>query len=547
MKRIVAILLATIMIFALAACDSTVAVKPQEAPVEETPQPVEPTPTPEPKGILSRFEYAGMTFNFPDEFKETIGMLDNVGGTELGKNSGIYGVDFYYLGISEEDFNALLAKIEAVNAIPEESEEDTYATEEDIAEGKENIDAEEAPAEESEEAPTEESEEVPTEEESAGEEVAEEKKDVATKNREAAAAKAQEEIDKHTAMFGSVYAVDYDRDFSAVEALWSGEGEPMDSAYAEEVGKVGHYTFYLYDAPQDRNTDNMDKEYAEEFEKLHELFVEAVRKGVYYIPLNSRTQILGETIKFKTTDLDGNDVDSEELFAQKDLTMLNIWATWCLPCVDEMGELATLEDAVGSKDFQVVGIVLDANEEDGLEKARTILEENNVEFLNLMPYDGIDVNLELQYVPTSLFIDSKGRLVDQPVIGAQVSSYLLQATSLLSDIDHGIELVPDVNNVPNDLDVYRVLVGDEAGNPVQDVVIKLSDDGDISMNETTDENGIATFEIEKGVYYVEVMSSPAEYIMDDNEYKTLDEYCDIRITLVASEEIEEPEVAEAAA
>ncbi|MFR3500045.1 MAG: TlpA disulfide reductase family protein, partial [Paraclostridium bifermentans] len=44
---------------------------------------------------------------------------------------------------------------------------------------------------------------------------------------------------------------------------------------------------------------------------------------------------------FKTTDLNGNKVTSD-LFSKNKLTMVNIWATWCGPCIDEMPEISKL-------------------------------------------------------------------------------------------------------------------------------------------------------------------------------------------------------------
>ena len=39
----------------------------------------------------------------------------------------------------------------------------------------------------------------------------------------------------------------------------------------------------------------------------------------------------GSVISFQTTDLDGNAVDSAELFAKNKITMINIWGTYCGP------------------------------------------------------------------------------------------------------------------------------------------------------------------------------------------------------------------------
>ena len=44
---------------------------------------------------------------------------------------------------------------------------------------------------------------------------------------------------------------------------------------------------------------------------------------------------------FTTEDLDGNEV-TESILKDKDVTMINIWGTFCPPCIEEMPELAKL-------------------------------------------------------------------------------------------------------------------------------------------------------------------------------------------------------------
>ena len=45
-----------------------------------------------------------------------------------------------------------------------------------------------------------------------------------------------------------------------------------------------------------------------------------------------------DTIAFETVDMDGNTV-TEEVFTQSKLTMVNVWATYCNPCLSEMPDL----------------------------------------------------------------------------------------------------------------------------------------------------------------------------------------------------------------
>jgi thiol-disulfide isomerase/thioredoxin len=40
--------------------------------------------------------------------------------------------------------------------------------------------------------------------------------------------------------------------------------------------------------------------------------------------------------------------------------VVNFWATWCAPCVDEMPELSTLQTEVASSNIQILGIGIDS-------------------------------------------------------------------------------------------------------------------------------------------------------------------------------------------
>ena len=58
---------------------------------------------------------------------------------------------------------------------------------------------------------------------------------------------------------------------------------------------------------------------------------------------------------FTTEDLDGNKI-TNELFADNKITMINIWGTFCGPCIREMPELAKLSEDYKSKGVEIIGI-----------------------------------------------------------------------------------------------------------------------------------------------------------------------------------------------
>ncbi len=123
---------------------------------------------------------------------------------------------------------------------------------------------------------------------------------------------------------------------------------------------------------------------------------------------------------FEGTDLYGNIV-TQEIFNGQVLTMINIWGTFCTPCVEEMPDLAQLYQEVQKEDINIVGILVDVSEENNKDIAVEITEGNNVEFTNIIPDDNLLKYLSeiLVGVPTTIFVDKEGNIIGEPVIGAR--------------------------------------------------------------------------------------------------------------------------------
>lgn len=128
---------------------------------------------------------------------------------------------------------------------------------------------------------------------------------------------------------------------------------------------------------------------------------------------------------FTATDLAGNSVN-ESIFAGKKLTMVNIWATFCGPCIAEMPELAELNRSYG-EDFQVIGIVIDAGDRNGnpipqqYADAFAIIGQTGADYRHLLPSPSLNkAYLEkVQAVPETIFVDETGHQVGQSYVGAK--------------------------------------------------------------------------------------------------------------------------------
>nr|WP_234891673.1 TlpA disulfide reductase family protein [Sinorhizobium meliloti] len=88
--------------------------------------------------------------------------------------------------------------------------------------------------------------------------------------------------------------------------------------------------------------------------------------------------------------------------------LLNIWATWCLPCRREMPALDRLQAELGGRGFEVVPLSIDR---DGVPKVRAFYQEIGLNSLGIY----IDASGKAPYrvgalgIPTTLLIDPEGR------------------------------------------------------------------------------------------------------------------------------------------
>ena len=137
--------------------------------------------------------------------------------------------------------------------------------------------------------------------------------------------------------------------------------------------------------------------------------------------------LIGSRLEFTASDPDGNPVSSAELFARREITVVNIWTTWCAPCVAELPQLREPHARLRRNDCGVVGMLAD----DDLDAARSLMAENGVDYpVILAPEDLRDI-IPLDAVPTTLFIGRDGTVLAAPVVGADPERYEAVTNALL--------------------------------------------------------------------------------------------------------------------
>lgn len=194
------------------------------------------------------------------------------------------------------------------------------------------------------------------------------------------------------------------------------------------VSKDGEYVYYLSTQKEDKSG------FAEEFKKTAVEIIEKQPRPENGFVLSEKTDLenteafdpkTGKDLSnLVTTDLEGKEFSAKD-FAKYDLTMVNVFATWCTACVKEIPDLVELQKEMKDKGVNIVGVVTDTVDDDGdnkeaIEKAKLIHEKTKSTYAYLKP-DKTNFNGRLngiQALPETFFVDKNGNIVGETYSGS---------------------------------------------------------------------------------------------------------------------------------
>lgn len=153
----------------------------------------------------------------------------------------------------------------------------------------------------------------------------------------------------------------------------------------------------------------------EEVEKEDEIIIDSSNElESEKEPIND--ELTGEFKEFTAEDIYGNIV-TEDIIKGNRLTVINIWATFCGPCLNEMPDLGELAEEYADQDVGFIGICLDIYDESNQETAKNIVEDTGATYTHLMVSDDL-ANIyisKVQAVPETLFLDSTGTIIGSTI------------------------------------------------------------------------------------------------------------------------------------
>ena len=213
----------------------------------------------------------------------------------------------------------------------------------------------------------------------------------------------------------------------------------------EEIGKItkcdshtklgdskdGKYSYYL------SVKSDADTEVVEEFKKTDAKVIEMMARPENGFVLAEKSDLentmafmegAGNTVtdlsNIMTKDIHGKEFSSKD-FANYDLTMVNVFATWCTACIQEIPDLVEVQKEMQAKGVNIIGIVTDTVDDTGenqeaIEKAKLIQEKTKANYSFLMP-DKTNFNGRLngiQALPETFFVDKNGQIVGETYSGS---------------------------------------------------------------------------------------------------------------------------------
>lgn len=129
-------------------------------------------------------------------------------------------------------------------------------------------------------------------------------------------------------------------------------------------------------------------------------------------------------LDFNLNDIDGNNVNFMSEVSKNKLTILDFWASWCRPCMDEMPNMINIYNKYSDKGLGIVGVSLDEREQDW----KGTIKSKGLKWLQLSDLQGWESPVAKKYgvqsIPHIIVIDQKGNIIADNLRGASLEEFI---------------------------------------------------------------------------------------------------------------------------
>ena len=129
-----------------------------------------------------------------------------------------------------------------------------------------------------------------------------------------------------------------------------------------------------------------------------------------FAPLNAQdTESEPRTVPlFTLMDQNGNEVSLESY--RGSIVMINFWATWCAPCIEEMPTMQALKTQFSGQPFEILAVNMGELESE----IKAFIERINIDFtfpLLIDPTTSVADDYKVSGLPATLLVDKQGGFV----------------------------------------------------------------------------------------------------------------------------------------
>jgi len=170
----------------------------------------------------------------------------------------------------------------------------------------------------------------------------------------------------------------------------------------------------------------LEKEFDEEFVATNITPDVVWFESAQVVSENDAKLIPGQKVpEFVLANYDGDDNSLYDLLADKDMVLIDFWASWCGPCIADFPELKKLHAAYTDEDFEIVGVSIDSTDEDWLGG----VDEHELPWINLGEVKGWEGPVSTMYgvnaIPKGFLVDSQGCIYKKNIRPAALKEFLV--------------------------------------------------------------------------------------------------------------------------
>jgi thiol-disulfide isomerase/thioredoxin len=127
---------------------------------------------------------------------------------------------------------------------------------------------------------------------------------------------------------------------------------------------------------------------------------------------------------FTLDDMKGNKVSLMKVVSESKITILDFWASWCTPCMNEMPNLVNIYDNYSDDGLQIVGVSLD-NDKKSWQNAVEAMGMKWVQVSDLKGWESAAAQLyQVDAIPHTIILDNEGHILAKDLRGHELEEFI---------------------------------------------------------------------------------------------------------------------------